>query len=587
MDQTAKGLQDYIALFRRRMWQVVIPFAAVLAITLAVALVLPPVYRSAATILIEEPDVPRELVTSTITSFADQRLQIINQRVMATQNLLDILRKYDLYADKRRDLPLSEVIEDMREDIGMHLISAEVRDPKSGGPTKATIAFKVSFDHGRPDIAQRVANEVVSLYLSENLRERQEKATETAAFLQSEATRLEGEIAGLERQLAELKQKFAGSLPEQLEYTMQVIGRAEQELRDLDRQLQSLDEREIFLQAELSRLNPYGSYVVEGQPVLSPSDQLKALRTQLITLSGRYGSDHPDVLKLQREVDALEREAGGGADAAVIARELERVRVELGIAREKYTEDHPDVAKLRRQEASLIASQQSARRAPARVRADQPPDNPAYVQINAQLEAVRADRRATARQITDTKRKLAQYEERIAGMPLVEKDYQHLTRAFESATAEYRDIKNKLMAADLGRALETERKGERFSLLEPPLLPTRPIKPKRWAIVALGLVLAVLAGMGSALLLDTLDTAVYSPRQIATLTGSAPLVVIPYIETAFDRMRARRRRTGLLAAGTAGLVAAIALVHYAVLPLDVAWSRIGRLLDKLIWSMFG
>ena len=148
-------------------------------------------------------------------------------------------------------------------------------------------------------------------------------------------------------------------------------------------------------------------------------------------------------------------------------------------------------------------------------------------------------------------------------------------------------MKNKLMAADLGRALETERKGERFSLLEPPLLPTRPIKPKRWAIVALGLVLAVLAGMGSALLLDTLDTAVYSPRQIATLTGSAPLVVIPYIETAFDRMRARRRRTGLLAAGTAGLVAAIALVHYAVLPLDVAWSRIGRLLDKLIWSMFG
>lgn len=189
MDQTTKGLQDYIAIFRRRTWEAVIPFAALLLVTMVVALILPPVYRSSATILIEEPDVPRELVTSTITSFADQRLQIINQRVMATQNLLDIVRKYDLYADKRRDLPLSEVIEDMREDIGMQLVSAEVRDPKSGGPTKATIAFKVSFDHGRPETAQRVANEVVSLYLSENLRERQEKATETAAFLEGEAAR--------------------------------------------------------------------------------------------------------------------------------------------------------------------------------------------------------------------------------------------------------------------------------------------------------------------------------------------------------------------------------------------------------------
>ncbi len=587
MDQTTKGLQDYIAIFRRRTWEAVIPFAALLLVTVVVALILPPVYRSSATILIEEPDVPRELVTSTITSFADQRLQIINQRVMATQNLLDIVRKYDLYADKRRDLPLSEVIEDMREDIGMQLVSAEVRDPKSGGPTKATIAFKVSFDHGRPETAQRVANEVVSLYLSENLRERQEKATETAAFLEGEAARLENEIADLSRQLADLKQKFSGSLPEQLEYTMQAIARAEQELRDLDRQNQSLDEREIFLQAELSRLNPYGSYVVEGQQVLSPSDQLKALRTQLITLSGRYGADHPDVVKLQREVDALERETGTGADASIIARELERVRTELAKAREKYTEDHPDVAKLRRQEANLVESLEAARQAPQRVRTGQPPDNPAYVQMNAQLEAVRADRRATASQIAETKRKIAEYEERIANMPVVEKDYQRLTRAYESATTEYREIKNKQTAAELGRALETERKGERFSLLEPPLLPTRPIKPKRWAILALGLMLSALAGMGSALLVETLDTSVYSTRQVAVLTGNAPLVVIPFIQTAADRLRARRRRLGMAATASVAFLIGVVVVHYTVIPLDVAWSRMGRLIDKLIWNTFG
>lgn len=587
MDQTTKGLQDYIAIFQRRSWQAAIPFAVLLAITVAVALLLPSIYRSAATILIEEPDVPRELVTSTITSFADQRLQIINQRVMATQNLLDILRKYDLYADKRRDLPLSEVIEDMRGDIGMNLISAEVRDPRSGGPTKATIAFKVSFDHARPETAQRVANELVSLYLSENLRERQEKAAETAAFLATEGRRLETEIAGLERQLAELKQKFSGSLPEQLQFTMQLIGRGEQELRDLERQIQTLDEREIFLVAELSRLNPYGSYVVEGQPVLSPTDQLKALRTQLITISGRYGADHPDVLKLQREVDALERETGTGADAAVIARELERVRTELGVAREKYTEDHPDVARLRRQEASLVASQRAVRKNPSRIRADQPPDNPAYVQINAQLEAVRTDRRAVTRQIADTRRKISGYEDRIASMPLVERDYQQLTRAYESAREEYREIKNKQTAAELGRALETERKGERFSLLEPPLMPTRPIKPKRWAILALGFVFSVLAGLGTALLLDALDTSVYSTRQLAALTGAAPLVVIPFIQTAADRLQARRKQRALVTGGVAAAALGIALVHFVIMPLDVAWLQIGRRIDKLIWSVFG
>jgi uncharacterized protein involved in exopolysaccharide biosynthesis len=582
MEHSVKGLQDYVAIVKRRRWHVLVPFVALAAVTLLVALLLPPVYRSAATILIEEPDVPRELVTSTITSFADQRLQIINQRVMATQNLVDIVRKYDLYAARRQHLPLSEVVAAMRDDIDMQLISAEVRDPRSGRATEATIAFRIFFDHSQPAVAQRVANELVSLYLSENLRERQEKSSETASFLAVEAARLERNIAELERQLADLKQRHVGALPEQLSYNMQIIARAEQELRDLDRQQQMLDEREIFLQSELSRLNPYGSYVVDGQPVLSPADQLKGLRTRLITLQGRYGSEHPDVVKLQREVDALEREAGGGNDAATLGRELERVRKDLALARERYTDDHPDVAKLKRQEQTLAASLARAKRNPSRIRGNQPPDNPAFIQLQAQLEAVRTERRAIGRQRDEIKQSIAEYEKRVVGTPMVEKEYQQLARAYESATEEYREIKSKQMAADLGRALETERKGERFSLIEPPQLPTEPIKPNRLAIIILGLLLAMGVGAGVAVLAESMDTAIYAPAEIAAITGGAPLVVIPYIRTTAEVSGRRRRRAAAALSVLLAAFTAVAAVHIAVAPLDVVWAAIERRIEKVL-----
>ena len=61
------------------------------------ALAWPPTYRSTGTILIEQQEIPTDLVRSTVTSYADERVQIISQRVMTTQNLLEIIRRYELY----------------------------------------------------------------------------------------------------------------------------------------------------------------------------------------------------------------------------------------------------------------------------------------------------------------------------------------------------------------------------------------------------------------------------------------------------------------------------------------------------------
>src|ERR1700722_4860205 len=179
-----------LAYWRRRgTFYVVASAAGIVAILLAAFL--PATYQAAATILIEQQEIPQELVRSVITSFADQRVQVISQRVMTTQNLLGLIERYNLYSDIRLTKPREVLLLKMRGDIGLKMISADVIDPRSGRPTQATIAFNVSYKNHSPELALKVANDLTSLYLNENLTSRTQMAEQTSSFFAEEAARLQ------------------------------------------------------------------------------------------------------------------------------------------------------------------------------------------------------------------------------------------------------------------------------------------------------------------------------------------------------------------------------------------------------------
>src|SRR5271166_2779628 len=196
-------LQSY---WRRRQTFWLVTGLASLA-TLLLGVLLPSTYQSSATILIEQQEIPQEYVRSVIQSFADERIQVISQRVMTTQNLLALIERYDLYPNIRKREPREVLLKEMRDDINMHMISADVIDPRSGRPTQATIAFSVSYKNRSPVLAFKVASELSSLYLNENLTHRTQLAEQTSSFFGEEAARQAAQIAELDKKLAAFKEK--------------------------------------------------------------------------------------------------------------------------------------------------------------------------------------------------------------------------------------------------------------------------------------------------------------------------------------------------------------------------------------------
>ena len=576
MEQTL-DLGDYLAAFRRRRGLILLIAGIVFLIGLITAFVWPPTFQSSATILIEEQEIPSELIQSTVTSYAAQRIQVISQRVMARSNLMEIVEKYNLYESERKRYTTEEVLAEMREDIGIDMITAEVMDPRTGRPGVATIAFSLGFKSSSPQQAQKVASELTTLYLNENLKSRTEKAAETYDFLTTEATRLNDEIARIEEQLSAFKERNLYTLPESRELNTMSLQRAENELDDIDTKIQTLEERKIYLGGQLPLLEPY-----DTGDVLSPTARLDALRTQYITLASRYSSDHPDVLSTKREIEALERDTGDYASPDDLRAQLEILRNELVTAEQTYTQEHPDVKGLERQIAALESELQNPKSTGKKASAPVNADNPAYVNLQTQLAAADSEIRSLKTRRTKTLDKIADYEERLLLTPKIEQEYRMIVRELEQTSAQYQATKAKQMTAEIGQEMEKERKGEKFTLIDPAVLPEEPISPNRPAIIFLSLVLALGAGVGSAAVAESMSEAVRGAKGVVALLHTAPLAVIPYLPNEADTRGQRKKKRIMIISVVAGIIILFLLVHFLFSPLDVLWYRGLRKVDTIV-----
>jgi polysaccharide chain length determinant protein (PEP-CTERM system associated) len=525
-EEELPGIGDYIAILKRRKMQLIVPAVIVLLLSIGLAVGLPSIYRAEATILIEQQEIPSELVRSTVTSYAGERIQVISQRVMTTENLGKIIDNYGLYSDERDETSITLLAEELREDIELDMISADVVDPRSGRPTIATIAFTLAYSNKDPRISQKITNELVSLYLDENLRQRTQSALETSTFLSAEADRLNQEITELEALLADFKEKHVNNLPELQQLNIQLMERNERELSETIQQIRNLEERKIYLQSELAQISPTTDmYNSSGNRVMGTEDRLRALQTEYLSLATRYTDNHPTMIEMKGEIEVLEREL----DA------------------------NPGDKKNKSQS-----------------------DNPSYVQLETQLQATESEL-ASIKSIRDEiKGKIKDFEERLMRSPQVEREYRNLTRDYENALSKYQEIKAKQLEAELAESLERERKGERFSLIEPPQLPEEPAKPNRIAIFFLGFVFSIAGGIGNVVIREGVDQSVYGNKGVMAITNTPPLAVIPYIMTNEDIKRHKSNGILILPALLVTIIAILVAVHFFFMPLDVIWYIVLR-----------
>jgi polysaccharide chain length determinant protein (PEP-CTERM system associated) len=383
-----------------------------------------------------------------------------------------------------------------------------------------------------------VANELVTLFLSENVKVRSERATQTTEFLTQEANKLKAELDALETQIASYKQQNGAALPQNMTLSMNAIQRLEGELRDTERDYRAAEEEARYLEVELAgakaAVTNAAALVGGGSPAATADTaeaELQKARALLARMATTYTDNHPDVRATKRRIEALEKALAEANNAPA---------------------------------ASTPAAVPGGSKSPTVAAAEL-----VVAKVESRLVAARSRMQLLQTQQASLRGRLAQAEGQLLQAPQVERGLAALMRDHDGAKRKYEEIHAKQMTAQVAENLEGDQKAERFSLLEPPLTPDRPIKPDRKKMIALGFVLAGVAAAGLVMLLETLHGTVRGADAVAAITGHRPLVLVPYITIAQESAQRRKLLLRLLGAAVALFLVALLAVHFLYMPLDV------------------
>lgn len=512
------SFEDALIILQRRWLYFLVPTIMLALAGIAIVLLLPAQYTARGTILVESQQIPDEFIRSTINAYAQERIQTIRQRVMTRNRLLEVADKYSVFP-RSSGLSESDRTEIMRKRLNVSLITLD-----DGRRTQRdnTIAFTVSYTDPAPQKAYLVANEFMTLFLSEDVRTRTAGASNATEFFDREASRLRKAVADLEQRIADFKVENANSLPEHLNMHLDLLERSTQEYNAAQRSLSELEEEKRFLENQL----------VSGATAGSYAQEISRLEAELARLQASYHDRFPAVQAKKDEIAAMKRQMAPNADFRRLRDGLKEAEARLSEAENAEPRDAEAVAQA---EADLKEAQEALSNKISEATRRGALDSTS-IQIEARLALIENRIRMTRRQLASQEKQIAEYQRRIAETPSVERALASLTRDYENMFAEYQELLKKRQDAQLAQNLEQNQQAEKFSILEPALRPERPSSPDRPKLIVLALFLTIGAGGGIALVAELLFATVRGRDHIARVVDEHPIAVVPFIHTEGDKM---------------------------------------------------
>ena len=158
------------------------------------------------------------------------------------------------------------------------------------------------------------------------------------------------------------------------------------------------------------------------------------------------------------------------------------------------------------------------------------------------------------------RRKIADYESRLARTPQVESEYQAINRRLQSARDNFDDLQRRMITARQSEALEATDVGARLVQIVPAAVPSSPSGPARAVISVLGVFLAGTLGIGSMLFAEMTDSTVRGSKDIAIVMNMVPLATIPIIHNSLSKSHHTRQM--YLLRGSLLFVAVLIVLYY-------------------------
>ncbi|MGH9533427.1 MAG: GNVR domain-containing protein [Terriglobales bacterium] len=484
--------QDLWAMVRRRRWAWLTPLAAGAVLGGLTAVVWPARYRSQALVLVDQQQVPRQLVASNVAVTAAYQLQTLTQRILSRTKLRQLITQLDLYPRQRPRLTPDQVVARMRKDIQISPVTA------LGQPNRLT-AFRIAYKAPSPQVAQRVVNELTTLFIDGSLQAQADQSQGTTSFLQDQLLQASAALAQKQQQLKLFDQHYLDELPVQGPEQIQRLASLRTAYSATDSGLDAARQEQAYLQSlqlGLARM---------GTDPQSPQAHLQKLEARLAQLEAGHTARYPDVITTKAEIRHWK-------------------------------------AELQSQPIHGASWQGS----------------PGAVRLASRLRAVRMQIATRRRTLAALAAQMRRVESDLRVEPLRAGQLARLQQSTQDARRYYRSLLGKTQNSELATNLEESQQGERLELLDPANLPRHPVAPNRVLCVIGGWLLGLVAGAGLVVLLDLNDHRLRGEAGFVSVSGLPLLAAVPQLASPGRQRRAAWRACGEWAVASVLLITAVA-----------------------------
>ncbi len=539
-EQQRQQIKKYVDIVVRRK-KLIITFCLLSIIAgLAVYLKTDKVYQSTALIIYQRARInPASEMSPDVQTQTREMVATLTQQVTSRSSLEALIKQFDLYPELRQQLPMEDVVDRMRTK------AVSIKQERGD-------VFKVSFSGARPKKVMQVANALAARFIEENLRYREEKATETSAYVKDELNISKEGLDKKERAMRDFKLKYYNEMPQQLEVNMSRLTALQEQLQRNRDSAQDLERTKVLIQEQITlrkdalaqmaaqarqmgllggEQGGINGQQVEENPALAQSlEKLAALRTALDELKTRYTDKHPEVKRLQKQLKKQEEEH------AALVREM---------APEESEEKGPGVKE----------------KNTGKGRSDRFHDTQLR-ELELQMKKVDFSITRLAQERENLKAQVKQYEKWIEMTPVREAEWSALTRDYKQLYDHYQRLVVRNLEAESVESLERRQKGSQFKIVDSAYFPEKPVKPDFVKTMLLSLGLGLALGGGLAFLLELRDSSFRDAADLESYLGLPVVCVLPVIRTQAEAKGEKLRFAAWVSALLVSVVVLVGAVIY-------------------------
>lgn len=515
-------LRFHLSRFLRRLHWFLLCVIAGSTIGLTLAHVLPSVYVAKARLLVEPEQIPDNLAASTVQTATTEQLEIIQQRLLTRDTLLDMANRFDIYANasdgtaSRRDA--DRIVDDMRQRIAIQTTGGIL--PR--GPVRATLVA-VSFQAEQADLAATVTNALVTRILRENVSMRTASARQTLQFFQQEVSRLDTALSTRGSAIRAFQEANQDALPDSLDFRRNQQTAQQERLLQLNRDASALRERRNTLIALQDAATATGVTATATMQQTPEQQRLQRLRDEMSAQTAILSPQNPKIRILQSQIESL---------ATVVDAQQDRVSAIQG--------------------SPLLGGVDLQ-----------------LAEIEAQFDFLASQTSQAAGELANLKASIEATPGNAIALDTLQRDYANIRAQYDQAVAN-------MARAETGDVIEALAKGQRISVIEQAVVPTKPERPNRPVIAAGAIGGGVALGLIVVVLLELMNKGIRRPGDLTQALGIMTFATLPYVQTTEEIRRRRAIITGVLCSLLIGIPLGLWAVDIYYTPLDLLIDRLGH-----------